>query len=63
MQSLRIPTDAADIAAYAPFLANGIQPGESVVIDDDGVVLVCRYPANPQAERLAAALRDARGGV
>lgn len=60
MQSIRIPPDAASRAAYASFLAAGAQPGESVVLDDDGVIAVIRYPADEQAERLAAALAEVR---
>lgn len=59
MQSIKIPPDATSRPIYGPFLAAGAQPGESVVLDDDGAVCVVRYPNDVQAQRLAAALFDA----
>lgn len=60
MRSLKVPANAATIAAFHPLIEAGVRPGESIVVDDDGVVIIARYPDDATAERIAAALEEVR---
>lgn len=49
MRSIVVPADAFHRPEWFQLLAGGAQPGDSILEDEDGTLIVARYPDARQA--------------